>query len=118
MKCLFQSYRVDILWEGETLRVLGQQVVQRMATDGEAVADVLALQANISIETFGANSRVDGMEENTFLFVFPCWRILLFINHADEGTVLLGDDALLIEEIKGKGQHSQQDDNKEYINKV
>ena len=43
--------------------MLSQKVVQRMATDVEAVADVLTLQTNVGIEPFGADGGVNGIEK-------------------------------------------------------
>ena len=41
--------------------MLSQKVVQRMATDVEAVTDVLTLQTNVGIEPFGADGGVNGI---------------------------------------------------------
>ena len=58
-----QTDIVDILRERESASVLSQQVVQGMAADVEAVADVLTLQTNVGIEPFGADGGVNGIEK-------------------------------------------------------
>ena len=42
--------------------MLSQKIVQGMAADVEAVADVLTLEAHIGVETFGADSGIDVKE--------------------------------------------------------
>ena len=58
-----QTDIVDVLRERESASVLSQKVVQGMAADVEAVADVLTLQTNVGIEPFSADGGVNGIEK-------------------------------------------------------
>ena len=54
-----QTDIVDILRERESASVLSQKVVQGMAADVEAIADVLTLQTNVGIEPFAADGSIN-----------------------------------------------------------
>ena len=91
-----------------------------MPTDIETITDILTLQADIRVEAFVTDGRVDMLKELR-IDIIDGIRVDRFglhsINHAHQGMVLLTDNTFLTEEVDGEcnGQqgnksHSKADD--------
>ena len=82
--------------------MLRQHIIKRVTINAKTIADILALEIKILIEMLCAYGMVDIGKLIRILLWYLCGSLLL-VDHADQGTVLGGDDALLAEEVGGEG---------------